>query len=62
MSPLPDDEVRRRMEAVRDRILANTRAARASKAPGKVMPKPASDALAPPAPWQDREPGDDREP
>jgi hypothetical protein len=56
MSPLPDDEVRKRMEAVRDRMLAATKAARTPKKP---MPAPPADVVPPPP---HAEPSEDREP
>lgn len=62
---MSDAEVRRRMAAVAARISAR---ANRQQVPGESqeiditpMPKPANSAV-PPTPWQDREPGEDREP
>lgn len=61
MSPLSDDEVRRRMEAVRDRMIkrSHRQLVEEDAAPAKPLPVPVSAAV-PPAPHA--EPEEDREP
>ena len=60
MSPMPDEEVQRRLKAVTERMIkrSHRELIEVDVTPPRPMPAPASSAP-PPAPWQDREPGED---